>query len=265
MRGLNRDTINELVDRKVLYLYGAVTLLTLLIVFVGGNMDVHFGSQGDFNAASDPMQEMASFAAVQGFSAFMSFMVFLTVMATAGLLPRMLEKGRADFYLARPLSRQSLFLNKLIATFLSYGGLIIILSAVVYASMMIVLGGGSFKIIYLIGVYLAVLFVWLCITFTAGILFRSTVMAIMTAFLFWVLQTILSHHETYKQFIDSKIFHYVIDGLYYIIPKTSAAGDLATSLALGSSVESWMPLWSSVIFGFAMIWLALWVFRNQDF
>ena len=87
----------------------------------------------------------------------------------------------------------------------------------------------------------------------------------MAAFLVWVFQMILDYHETINQFVDSSWASYLIDGLYYIVPKTSAIGDMAILLARDQPVDSWMPLWSSLIFALAMYYFAARVFDRKDY
>ncbi len=264
MRGITRDTVVELVDRKVLWLFAGLTVVALVMVYFTSDISINMnGYNGDLGQAVP--SDLVAAAVVRGFDAFMSFLVFLAVMASAGLIPRMLERGRVDFYLAKPLSRSGLLLNKLGAVWLVYTFVVMLCAAVVYVVTVLAHGGFDFRILYLFAAYAVLMVIWLSITGLAGVVFGSTPLAMISAFLVWVLQTILSGHETINQFLDSRVARYVIDILYYVLPKPSEISDMSMQLVLGRPVDSWMPLWSSVVFAAVMIYLAVWFFKRKSF
>ncbi|RKX25400.1 MAG: hypothetical protein DRP45_05995 [Candidatus Zixiibacteriota bacterium] len=265
MRGLLKDTLAELIDRKMLYLFGGVTVVAVLIATVGAQIDVGFHTGSGVDSEADPFKAVVGSAAVRGLSTFMSFMVFLATMATAGLIPQLLTKGRVDFYLSKPVSRTGLLLGKLFSTIIVYGLLITLCGSVLSLALKWLIGGFGWEILGVFPISVAALCIWLCIVFLAGVAFKSTPLAIMTTFLVWIVQTVLSGHEAYKQLLDSKTADIIIDSLYYIFPKMTGINDMSRELALGGTVFDWMPLWSSLLFGIAMIWLAALTFRKTDF
>ena len=99
----------------------------------------------------------------------------------------------------------------------------------------------------------------------AGVLSGSASWAIMAAFGLWVAQWLVSFHDLLEQLTSSKLVSYIMKALYYLFPKTDQLGDMAVSLALGQPVESWLPLWSALLFSAAMMFLAVWVFRRRDY
>jgi hypothetical protein len=109
------------------------------------------------------------------------------------------------------------------------------------------------------------LFIWLSITTTVGIVTGSTAMSIMSAFLVWVAQAIFVWHEHIKGVLESKPVGYVVDSLYYILPKTGEVSAITNACALGKPVESWMPLYSSLIFSVALVILAVVVFKRKNY
>ena len=123
MRGLIRDSVVELFDRKVIYVFGVVTLIAVGIIGLLRSAEVRL--EGQIGMDADSMTEMFSDQLLSGQSLFMSILVFLAVMAVAGLIPNMLVKGRADFYLSKPISRSALLLRKLISIWIVYGGVVI--------------------------------------------------------------------------------------------------------------------------------------------
>ncbi|MFQ6007685.1 MAG: hypothetical protein ACE5K8_01915 [Candidatus Zixiibacteriota bacterium] len=263
MRGIIGDCFIEMVDRKIIHTFTVVTFIAVLAVLFSSKMDIELHVSGDVEMES--MADLLRNPITKAFSAFMKLVLFLIVMASAAVVPNMLVKGRADFYLSKPLSRTSLFLNKLFGIWLVYGGLMILSGAITYLAMVVVFGLFDWKIIYLFILNLVSFIIWLSVTATAGIVSGSTAMCIMSAFLVWVAQLILRLHEQIKALLGSSPISYIVDTLYYIMPKTGEIGDLTESLALGKSVASWMPLYSSLIFAVVLIYLAARIFNRKDY
>lgn len=265
MRGLNRDTVVEMFDRKIIWLFAGVTAFSLLIVFLsrGAEFNVHIQTNGEEDL--NPAIGLLTNAVLRAISAYLSFLVFLAVMSSAGHIPHMTERGRVDFYLGRPISRTRLLLGRLLALVVVYGGLVAVSGLLVYFALVLAHGGFDARIFYLFGIALAGLVLWLSITALAGVMAGTTAMAIMAAFLVWVAQTILALHVTIKNFLDSAVLGYLIDTLYYIVPKPSAMSDLGITLAMGGTVRDWLPLWSSMLFAAAAVIGAVAVFRRKDY
>ncbi len=263
MRGIIKDCIIEMVDRKIIHVFAVVTLLAVLVVLLSSKMAMEFHVSGDLEMQS--MTDLMRNPVTKAISTFMEFLLFLVVMASAGVVPNMLVKGRTDFYLSKPLSRTSLFLNRLFGIWLTYGVVMTLSGAIIYITMVLVFGLFDWKIFSLFILNLISFMVWLSITTTVGIVSGSTAMSIMSAFLLWVAQFILKLHEQIKAFLDSKPVGFIVDALYHVVPKTGEIGEISESLALGKPVNSWLPLYSSVIVSAAVICLAITVFKRRDY
>ncbi|MFQ5500644.1 MAG: ABC transporter permease [Candidatus Zixiibacteriota bacterium] len=241
----------ELKARKVLYLFGAVTAVSVLAVLVSGGIDlqVQVGADVDIKQANQALGNPV----MRGFNSLAGFLVFLAVMATAGLVPGMLSKGRADYYLSKPISRSSLLATKLAAIWIVYGAAIVVSLLLTAVVMFVVHGLVGWNIVIVACFGLVSLFVWLTITLLAGILSGSGAVAIMSAFLVWIAQVALTGREIVSAFLDSRLVSTVLDVLYYVLPKTSQIESVADQVVAGGQVDSWMPLWSSVLFALAML------------
>jgi ABC-type transport system involved in multi-copper enzyme maturation permease subunit len=261
MRGITRDTVVELVDRKMLWLFGLVTAVILLIVYASGGVRAEFSAGGGTTSFEGLPPSTVSWI----IGRVMSFLVFLTVLATAGLFPRMFERGRAEFYLSKPGSRTSLLMGKFAAVWFIYGLMVFTCGVLIYGATAIVHHTFDFDIIYLFIVYLGLLFVWLSVVAFAGIAFNSTVLAIISAFVVWVLQTVLAYHEALQALIGPGLLSNLVKILYYIVPKAGEMSDMAVNLGSGHRVLNWMPLWTSLIFGVAMVYLAVVIFRRRNY
>ena len=263
MRGLVRDSVVEMFDRKTVWIFLAVTLIGVVVAVLTPQVDMDIRMEGnmDFGSLGDYLRNPVTMA----LSGFLAFVVFLTVMATAGVIPTMLVRGRADYYLSKPISRAALLLNKTLSVWLVYGAMIMLCGVIFYIALVLAHGLFDWRVLYLFGLYLVSLFIWLSVTITVGVVSGSTAIAMMSAFLVWVAQKILHFHEEINAFVDSRPVGYVIDALYYIVPKTGELAGLIDALALGKPVDSWLPLYSSLMFAFACTVLAVVVFKRKNY
>lgn len=263
MRGITRDCVVEMFDRKIVHLFVAMTVIAAVISLLVPRVDIEFHTTGNMDMGS--MIDFFHKPVTIALSIFLSFMVFLAVLATAGLIPNMLVKGRADFFLSKPLSRTGLLLHKILGIWLVYGAMIALCGSIVYAVMVLVHGLFDWKVLYLFVLNLVSFFIWLSITITVGIVSGSSAISIMSAFLVWVAQAILKFHDQINDFLASKPLEYTIDTLYYIVPKTGEISNLADTLALGKPVESWVPLYSSLAFSAALLVVAVIIFKRKNY
>ncbi len=261
MRGVIRDSLVELIDRKMLWLFGILTLIGVLIILGANSVDVEFYGQG---VDIDEVNQAMGNPALMGFNFFVYVMTFLVVMATAGLIPNMLVKGRAEYFLSKPVSRTRLLLSKVLGVWIVYGAMISVVALLNLLAAQIATDILQWSVVYVFVVNLLALLVWLSITAFVGVVSGSSAMAIMVAFLVWVIQKILVFHEEIGSFVKSQAVGHVIDTLYYIFPKTIEMSDLADTLISGRSGE-WMPVWSSLIFAAVLLYAATLVFKSKDY
>jgi ABC-type transport system involved in multi-copper enzyme maturation permease subunit len=232
VRGMTRDCIVELFDRKVMWLYALITLVMVATIIIVGHTRVYEDPDSLRGMGSLTFKEFRSEVLVMIFEWFVYVLVVLTVLITAGKVPVMLVPGRVEFFLSKPISRTSLYLNKLLGMLSTYG---------------------------------VSLFIWLSITTFGGIAFGSTSMAFVTAAVFWFAQLALRGREVVKQVVDSAALDTVLDVLYYIVPKTGELSDLTAEVALGKPATSWLPLYSSLVFAFVLVVAAAVVFKRKNY
>jgi ABC-type transport system involved in multi-copper enzyme maturation permease subunit len=256
-----RDSILEFFDRRVIYVFAAVTLVGIIVTLASLALDIEIQGRslgaGDLNRAfGNPM--------LQGYNQFMYVLVFLAVMATAGMIPRMLAPGRADFYLSKPVSRAWLLLSRTFSIWVVYSCVMTaafltnyILSAALY-------GGFSLAILYIIILNLLSFVIWLSVIAFSGVATGSTAISVMIAFAVWLTQRILSYHDLPKEFVDSKAVIYAIDALYYIFPKTSQISDMSAELITRGATD-WMPLYSSIVFAAVLMFITVLIFRHKEY
>ncbi|MBU1319667.1 MAG: ABC transporter permease [candidate division Zixibacteria bacterium] len=261
MRGIVHDCIVELLSRRVIYVFAALTVIGLLSTLAASQVDIAWqGAELDMSDVNSSLGNIF----LGGFNKFMSFLVFLSVMITAGQIPGMLIRGRADYYLSKPISRASLLMSKALGIWLVYGAVMVVSVAINYVFACLLFGIYDARIVYVIAMNLLGFVIWLSVTTFAGIVTGSTGMTIMAAFFVWIAQSVLDWHEGIGQLVDSDVVRYIVDAFYYIIPKTGQIIDMTGDLTSGNSPD-WLPLWSSLIFAAVIFYLAVYIFKRKDY
>jgi len=89
--------------------------------------------------------------------------------------------------------------------------------------------------------------------------------AIMVTFAIMIVTPILAQKPTLERLLSSEWSRDVVRALYYTLPKTSDVSVIIRHLILNQPVDSWMPVWSTAIFGAAVLALGVWKFQRRSF
>ena len=261
MRGILSDTITEMIDRKMLWIYAGITLVGLLVILASRSLEMQFSVEG-----VDPqaMSEALGSPRLWLYNKFMYYLVFLSVLITAGLVPAMLSKGRVDYYLSKPLSRKQWLLTKMFSIWIVYGTVMVIVMLIEWAAGAAAFGVFDSGIFYIILTSLLAFIIWLSVTTFVGVLSSSAPMSIMAVFLLWILQQVLSYYDMVNEFLDSALIGKGLEILYYIVPKTIEMSEGALNLAGGGSVN-WMPLYSSAAFAVVLMYVTVYMFNRKEY
>jgi hypothetical protein len=98
-----------------------------------------------------------------------------------------------------------------------------------------------------------------------SILSGSGPFSLMLTYLILFFSPLLIERNKIYALLTSKVYGYLVDGLYYFLPKTAELGSLTGQLVRGIPVSSWMPLWSSLLFALFMFTLSAYVFSKKNF
>jgi ABC-type transport system involved in multi-copper enzyme maturation permease subunit len=191
--------------------------------------------------------------------------IFLSIFATASLIPNMLEKGSVDLLLSRPFARWQLLLGRylgalsIVAINVAYliGGAWLILSAKT----------GFWHVPFLIsGVIIILVFgVLYAIMAFVGVTARNSGVSIMAAYLVIFFSPLLFQRDRIYALLSEKIYQWLLDGIYYMTPRTFELGDLTRALVAGDPIASWTPLFQSLTVGAAFLLGAMYIFEKKDF
>ncbi len=194
--------------------------------------------------------------------------LILAIFASASFIPIMLEKGNIDLLLSKPVSRSQLIWGKfwggLLVVFLNIAFLIIGVWLII--SLKFSYWNPSFLLIILITTFTFAVLYSLIILF--GVLTKGSTLGMMVAyFIFIILSPLLDSSQGKLGFlIQSKFWKAIIDGIYYIVPKTSELmGKISFSLAGGNGIENWQPVLTSLAFLLLTMGITISVFRKKDF
>lgn len=263
-------TLREAFARKVFIFFWVISILALaitLLLFSSG-ATVNFIS-GLKHAKPDlTSSDLVTHLEILFMTPLTGLCILFSIFVTASFVPIMVEKGNIDLLLSKPVSREQLLLGKYL------GGLLVVFLNIAF----LVLGVWliiSFKFDYwnfhflwaviLITYSFAILF---AVIVLIGVLTKGSVLGMMVSYLIYlVLSPVLNFlYNNGDIFIKSGFTKAVIQFFYYIIPQTSeVSGSLTNNIVLGNTVETYNPLWISLIFIILTMGIAISIFRKKDF
>ena len=267
---LTNFTLREAFSRKIFITFIGVSTFILLIfsiLFATTSLDdITSSIQLSGGSNQDALYEIVKFFRVTIVIPLYGLGLFLSIFSTSSFIPNMLEKGNIDLLLSKPVSRSQIIWGKFL------GGTLVVFINIAY----LVIG-----IWLLIGLKFGnwepdLLYTILTITFTFSVLYsliiligiatRSSLLAMMMTYLiFFILSPVLSARDKIMMLTDSKIVENLLDGLYYILPKTNELGELTSNIATGSSIGDYQPIVTSLIFMILSLTLSIIIFSKKDY
>jgi ABC-2 type transport system permease protein len=267
-------TIRESMAKFTFLAFLIMSTLMLLLVAFAVNLDVVDGALSaarlfgrDITLGGAQISIDSLVTGVQtGLAGFLFGVgLFLSIFATANLVPVMLEKGYVDLLLSKPLSRPALFLGR-------YLGAV----AVVVINLFYLVGGAWILLGWKTGVWKpGLLLAGLVIVLTyavllgfmmlVGVVTRSSSITIMLSYFLFPLSGVLAVRDNVTVMLNSKTAVAIIDGLYHVLPKIAGLGRLMGELAMGKPATSYAPLGSSLLIGAACLTAATIYFSRKDY
>lgn len=191
--------------------------------------------------------------------------IFLSIFATASLVPSMLEKGYVELLVSKPLSRTHIFIGRflgaqsIMAFNVTYliGGTWVILSAKT--------GVWYFPYLYSILMVMAAFAIIYALIAFVGVTSKSTGVSIMVAYTVLFFSPFLVQKDQIYALLSSKIYYYILEGIYHVLPKTFELGEINQALVMGNPIPGWSALWTSMIAGSIILFFATYIFSRKDF
>jgi ABC-2 type transport system permease protein len=268
---LIRDTFREALARKIFWgLFGLSTLMIIFFLFLL-NIDIVQGAMATVTLFGKTVTRVGDLDKwVRGtYGTIATFLytwgMFLAVFASSGLVPSVLEPGRIELLLSKPVSRTHLLLGR-------YAGNVLVISCnIIYLvlGVWIILGikTGIWSSVFLLSIVttIFVFAVLLTVVVLIGVLFESAALATMVTVALMIMSPILAQTSTMLKLLSSEWSRNVWRALYYALPKVYDMGKMTLDSIRREPLEGYMPIWTSAVFGAIVLSVAIAVFARRDF
>ncbi|MBA4251981.1 MAG: hypothetical protein C0425_10675 [Chlorobiaceae bacterium] len=260
-------TLREAISRKIFLAFAIISTLAILgnyvvvTLFVRDLMRTVAGSE-QYASIADfivPYQ-LGVISTVAGLG------IMLSIFAASSLIQTILEKGAADIFLSKPISRIELLMGRYL------GGVLIVFINIVYLFVGIwgVIGlkfdYWNFEFLYIIPVLTFMFAILNSLLLFFGVLTNGSVVGMMsTYFVYIILSPILAAKDSYIEAM-SGTWQNIIEVLYYIIPKTAELqNNLNAYLIFEKGSVNPQIVITSLMFMFVMLGGTILVFRKKDY
>ena len=270
LMALIRDTFREAFARRIFWGFaGCCTALLVFLIFIM-RIDVVQGALATITIFGRSMPSTDVEGLVHQTQSVIAMAMYffgmaLSIFASAGLVAAVFEPGRIELLLSKPVSRTQLLLGRYLGNVLVVAANIVYLTAgswVIFGIKTGMWGAGylfsSLFTIFVFAVLLAVIVL-------VGVLWESAAVAIMTTFGITIITLIVAQKATLERLLDSEWARDVVRFLYYVLPKISDISVIIRHLILNEPVDSWMPVWSTALFGAVVLTAGILHFRRRSF
>ena len=193
--------------------------------------------------------------------------LLLSVFGVSFLTSKILEKGTAELFLSKPLSRSELLFGRILGS-----TLIVVLNIAYLCVGVWIIFGTMYNywtpvvLIIIPLTFLAFLALYSIIILTI-VAFRSYISGLLIAiFILVVISPVLAIKAAYLMQIDSGWAKFIINAFYYIIPKTSELlSEIPNSILRGVYDFNVQPYLTTTAFIAVMLFVSDYIFRKNDY
>jgi ABC-type transport system involved in multi-copper enzyme maturation permease subunit len=268
---LVRDTFREALARKIFWgLYGLSTFLILFFLFIL-KIDIVEGAIASisfFGATADRTVNVEQLVrqVYAGIATFLfTWGTLIAVFASAGLVPSVLEPGRIELLLSKPVTRSHILLGRYLGNLLVVAANSVYLVFGIWTILGTKTGIWSPGFLWSIVLTIFVFSVLLTIVVWIGVVFESAALATMITVGIAIVSAILAQRHIVEKLLSSEWSRQLWNGLYYVLPKFYDLGDMTRRLVLERTVDSLMPVWTSALFAAVVLAWSLQIFSRRDF
>jgi len=260
----------SLAKKTFMAFFGISTLVSLLFIFAL-NLDIVDGAQAYisvFGQEANSLVELDKIVVtIEGAISILLFTggIFMALFATSNLIPSFLESGTIDLLISKPLSRMQIFMGR-------FTGAIAIVAfnifyLIVFTWLIISVKTGIWNFNFLLsGVVIVISFAILyALMAFLGLITSSGAFSLMITYLILFFSPLLLQRDNIYALLSSKFYGYLLDGIYYVLPKTAQLSIMTQNIVNGNPVSSWMPLWSSALFGVGITGISVLIFNRKNF
>jgi ABC-type transport system involved in multi-copper enzyme maturation permease subunit len=191
--------------------------------------------------------------------------MFLAVFASAGLIPSVLEPGRIELLVSKPVSRTHILLGRYAGNVLVVSCNVIFLVLGIWTILGVKTGIWSPMFLISIATTIFIFAVLLAVVVLVGVLFESAALATMVTVALMIISPILAQTGLMMRLLSSEWSRDLWRTLYYSLPKVYDMGTITLAAIQSRTFSGFMPIWTSAVFGAVVLAVALKVFSRRDF
>ncbi|OGE82169.1 MAG: hypothetical protein A2Y39_04750 [Candidatus Delongbacteria bacterium GWF2_40_14] len=275
MHGLFQLTIKELLSKKIVitvFILATVFCLTLIFALnikIGGIdskviLNVFGNSVNHGNSAMPDAATILGYIQTGIAGAVFFISLFISLFATSGLFPDMLQKGNIDLILSKPLSRQNIFFQRF------FGGIALVGLNVIYMIIFswIILSAkfGIWNFRYLFSALIIMIFffnIYSFMTLIAMCLKNSVISLLLTYFIVFILSPVIGAIARFGILNDS-FYKNTVKILHFSLPKVNETVTLLSDIIMSKDFTLG-SIWVSLFTGVIAVCLSLMIFKRSDF
>src|SRR5580704_5841886 len=268
---LIHDTFREALARKIFWgLFGLSVVMILFFLFLL-KIDIVEGGVATvslFGGTSNRMQDVDRVVrgVYAGIATFLyTWGMFLSVFASSGLIPSILEPGRIELLVSKPVSRAHILLGRYAGNVLVVSCNVIFLVLGIWTILGVKTGIWSGTFLISIATTIFIFAVLLGVVVLIGVLFDSAALSTMVTVALMIVSPVLAQTSLMMRLLSSEWSRDVWRLLYYAFPKVWELGRITLEGIQYGTFVGFMPIWSSALFGMVMLGAALAVFARRDF
>jgi len=217
--------------------------------------------------SNDSLYNFAIFVQAGAINSILPIGLLLSIFGVSFLTSKILEKGTAELFLSKPLSRTEFLFGRIL------GSLLIVALNISYLCVGAwIIFGATFGfwtpvILIIIPLTLLAFLALYSLIVLSTVAFRSYVSGLLVAiFILLVLSPILAAKDNYLPYINAEWAKALINTLYYIIPKTSEMlSKIPNSVLRGLSDVSPQPFLTTAAFIVAVLFASDYIFKRKDY
>lgn len=265
------DTFREAMARKIFWaLFGLSTMMILFFLFIM-KIDVVEGAMATVSLFGQTNRKMTDINRLVrqvhgGIATFLyTWGMALAVFASSGLIPTVLEPGRIELLLSKPVRRYQILLGRYLGNLAVVGLNVTYLIVGVWLVFGSKTGIWSPGFLYAIATTVFIFAVLLSVVMLTGVLFESAAVSTMVTIGLGLVSPILAQHTIAEKLLSSEWSRWLWRALYETLPKVFDVGRITLNLVRGDRIDTFAPLATSGLFALAMMSLALYIFSKRDF
>ena len=268
---LIRDTFREAFARKIFWgLFGLSLLMVLFFLFLL-KIDIVEGAVATvslFGRTADRMTDVDRLVrgVYGGIATFLyTWGMFLAVFASAGLIPSVMEPGRIELLVSKPVSRTHILLGRYAGNVLVVSCNVVFLVLGIWTILGVKTGIWSPMFLVSIATTIFIFAVLLAVVVLVGVLFDSAALSTMVTVALMIISPILAQTSMMMRLLSSEWSRSIWRTLYYALPKVYDLGKMTLDAIQSRTFSGFMPIWTSALFGAAVLSAALMIFSRRDF